>query len=461
MKLISLYKAILELGGMSADKEGLISGQLPGSSEQARPVTIKGKRLVLPTQKQLTNSDWSDRMVFHPLYENVLRGESQVIEKLRVLITTRINLTISVLGAALLEIAGNTEEHKKLNPDQSMFLAKVRMLDKNTLEGWEQLVKSLDLTDGKQNFIHVFLKRSGVVAGKKHARVGVVTFPVMKALIEEDKVFNYKPRNKAHREVFKNLLEFIFSDILTDGAYNAGSDSTIAPYTDAMLRTFLKVIAPINDVIDLFSSVRPEIADLKFNSDWVEELDKLESYHVDIRSIPMQPGNEGTSLVKGIAPTQAEVAQPTATVQTAEVARPAAPVHAPVIPPVPSALPFNPPHQPVPGYVPNQNWMQQQQPFQHQQPVQTGVIHTPNGADFNSILNSNPALAASVANVNMMSPQQMMMMQQQRQMQEIPRWAGGLPPGGGMNPGMGGGMGMGGGYPPNPGMMVGGSRTFV
>ena len=80
MKLITLYKALLELGGMSSDRDGLVSGKLPGAKEDPRPVTIKGKRLVLPTQKQLTTSDWSDRIVFHPLYENVLRGESQVIE---------------------------------------------------------------------------------------------------------------------------------------------------------------------------------------------------------------------------------------------------------------------------------------------------------------------------------------------------------------------------------------------
>lgn len=398
MKLITLYKALLELGGMSSDRDGFVSGKLPGSKEDPHPVTIKGKRLVLPTQKQLTTSDWSDRIVFHPLYENVLRGESQVIEKLRTLITTRVNVSVAIIGTALLELAGNTGEHSKLNPDQSMFLAKVRMLDKNTLDGWTDLCKSLDLADGKQNFIHIFLKRSGSVAGKKHARVGVVNFPVMKALCSGDeKIFGYKPRNKAHREVFKNLLEYIFKDILTDGAYNAGSDSSIAPYTDAMLRAFLNVIAPINDTIDLFSDIRPELVDLRFNSDWVEELDKLETYHPDIRSIPMQAGNEGTALIKGVSPaTETPAHQEPVVQQQVAQTQPVQPV---VTQPVPSQGYQFPqqqfsPNPASPLYNPNLGWAPSQPPVVH---TPVGIHRSKDGADFGSILQSNPGLAMAAA----------------------------------------------------------------
>ena len=433
MKLITLYKALLELGGMSSDRDGLVSGKLPGGKEDPRPVTIKGKRLVLPTQKQLTTADWSDRIVFHPLYENVLRGESQVIEKLRTLITTRVNVTIAILGTALLELAGNTGEHSKLNPDQSMFLAKVRMLDKNTLEGWTDLCKALDLADGKQNFIHVFLKRSGSIAGKKHARVGVVNFPVMKALCAGDeKIFGYKPRNKAHREVFKNLMEYIFKDILTDGAYNAGSDSSIAPYTDAMLRAFLNVIAPINDTIDLFSDIRPELTDLRFNSDWVEELDKLETYHPDIRSIPMQAGNEGAALIKGVSPTQEQTEQPQ---QQQVVQQPI--VQQPVIQ-QPTTFQSVQPQQP--------QWMANPVPVAYPNyggPVvatPAPVRHSKDGADFGSILQSNPGLAVAAAAFS--HPQQFGVLPNVQQ-QYVPRFA--------QAPAQ---FGMGGGMPMNTGMTM-------
>lgn len=424
MKLITLYKALLDLGGMSADRDGFVSGKLPGSMQDPAPVTIKGKRLVLPTQKQLTTTGWEDRIVFHPLYENVLRGESQVIEKLRSLITMRINVTLGVLCTGLLELAGSTDEHSKLNPDQSMFLAKVRMIDAKSLDNWKDLLKALEPADGKQNFIHVFLKRSGTVAGKKHARVGVVNFPVMKALCSDEKVFNFKPRNK-DREVFKNLLEYVFKDIVNDGAYNAGSDSSIAPYTDAMLRTFLNLIAPINDVIDLFSDIRPELADLKFNSDWVEELDKLESYHVDIRSIPMQAGNEGTALVKGVAPVQEE--------QTAVVAdvAPAAPVQTTIATPTiaspPWVAPVAPPNT---GYqFPNNQFTANSPTYPHMAPhmsapvmAPAGVARSKDGVDFNSLLASNPNLAMMAHNVSVTPTMQHMGMVQQQQ-QQIPRWA--------------------------------------
>ena len=282
----------------------------------------------------------------------------------------------------------------------------------------------MEPADGKQNFIHVFLKRSGTVAGKKHARVGVVNFPVMKALCSDEKVFNFKPRNK-DREVFKNLLEYVFKDIVNDGAYNAGSDSSIAPYTDAMLRTFLNLIAPINDVIDLFSDIRPELTDLKFNSDWVEELDKLESYHVDIRSIPMQAGNEGTALVKGVAPVQEE--------QTAVVAdvAPAAPVQTTIATPTiaspPWVAPVAPPNT---GYqFPNNQFTANSPTYPHMAPhmsapvmAPAGVARSKDGVDFNSLLASNPNLAMMAHNVSVTPTMQHMGMVQQQQ-QQIPRWA--------------------------------------
>lgn len=452
MKLISLYKSVLELGGMSADRDGFVSGKLVGSKLDPSPVTIKGKRIVLPTQKQLTTSDWSDRIVFHPLYENVLRGESQVIEKLRSLITMRINVTLGILGTALLELAANTAEHSKMNPDQSMFLAKVRMLDDKTQGNWGDLLKVLDPMDGKKNFIHVFLKRSGSIDGRKYARVGVVNFPVMKHLVNDEEVFGFKPRKK-DLPVFKNLLEYIFKDILTDGAYNAGSDSSIAPYTEAMLRTFLNVIAPINDIIDLFAELRPELADLRFNSDWVEELDKLEGYHPDIKSIPMQAGNEGASLVKGVSPPPDQ--QPVH--QAAPVAAPApAPVQQVVADPQAWAHPQQQQFpQPPAGYqFPQNQWtpnptmappLAYAAPGQYpgQYPYQSApvasVVKSRDGADFGSILASRPELAMAAAAFT--HPQQFGMMPNQQQ--SVPRFA--QTP---MQMGMGM-AGMGGGYPPS------------
>lgn len=408
MKLINLYKDILALGGMYADKDGFVSGKMPGM-EKGAPVTIKGKRLVLPTKHQLSTSDWSDRIVFHPLYENVLRGESQVIEKLRNLIANRINMTIGVLGIALLRIAENTEDHSKLNPDQTMFLAKVKMLDDKTRKNFEDMLKDVDAADSKNNFVHVYLKRSGIVDGKKHARVGVVTFPIYQMLASGDPVFGKKPRVK-DREVFKHLIEYIFKDVHVEGAYNAGSDSAVAPYTDALLRTFLNVIAPLNDTIDLFKNVAGDLEDLKFGYDWIEELDKLDSYKLDIRSIPMQAGNEGASLVRGVAPQeeQQENVPSAQTTQTDEAGR------------TPIANWQPPPQQPFPQPQPQQQygWMGQQHPQQqYGQQQQPQVVHTREGADFGSILASNPALAMS-AMMFTQQPQQIGMQQQ-----PIPRFA--------------------------------------
>ena len=84
MDLITLYKSVLEAAGAVADKDGFVSvNQKKINGSPNFPLQVDGKRLVLPTQKQLQNPTWTDRIAFHPLYENAMRNESAVVAKLR------------------------------------------------------------------------------------------------------------------------------------------------------------------------------------------------------------------------------------------------------------------------------------------------------------------------------------------------------------------------------------------
>lgn len=416
MKIIKFYNQILELGSMSADKEGYVSGSLGGISEK-RPVTIKGKRLVLPLNNQLKAPDWSERIVFHPLYENIIRGESVVMEKFRTLVTMRINFTIGVVSMSLLDLAASNAMHSKLNPEQSEFLAHVKDTDEKTVNNLTKILEEIPPDDSKNNFVSIFLKRAGVVAGKKYHRAGIVSFPLYQEFHKET-IHGVKLRVK-DRLVYRKLMEYIFFDIENEGSYNRGSSSSVAPFLDSFLRTVQAVVEPINTVVNLFKNVIPELEDLEFTADWAETLDMLDSLVGEIRSIPMQPGNEGEAALP--APATNAVAEPVATPKAISTTVPSQTTHPIYQQPVNhfQANPVNYGNH-LGGY--------QNPPMVQQTPT---VVRTKDGLDFAALLATSPAVAAAAnAGVGMTGFQNGQFQNQQN----IPRFA--LP-----NNGMGNGAG--------------------
>jgi len=369
MKLLDLYRAMLTLGNMTADEDGFISGSIAGMTEEV-PVTIKGLRMVLPTSKQLRSGNWEhpDRVVFHPLYENVMRGESKVLEKYRNLIMTRINFIIGVVGTGMLTLAASNARHAELNPEQSKFLRITKNIDEKTLDVFGKLLDAASVADVKSQPLSLYLKRSGTVAGKKYSRVGVVAFPIYEELMKDGPAFGIKLRQR-DREVIKGFFEYVFPHIADVGAYNRGSDSPIAPFTDALIRTTASVAAPLNDVIEMFKNVVDDISDLQIEMDWLPYFDTLETFQKEIRAIPMQPGNEGTPINKGVAPV--ETAAPATVQETAKVQQNDVSGHHAIPMSTVTAAITHPPVQHT----------QQQQP----------VARTERGLDFGSLIRSNPA----------------------------------------------------------------------
>lgn len=381
--LLDLYRSILKTADMVVSDDGYVSVVI---GDETKPAMVKGKRLVLPTPDHLKNSDWSDRVVFHPLSENILRGESQVLEMFRNVLNIKMNTVIGTLAYQLLTIATSTGEHSKLTPDQSEFLSYVKNADEKTIQILEKLMMAMPANQHQKAFVSIYLKRSGTIAGKRHSRVGVVTFPLYEELTKgTGEVYGVKLR-KLDREALIKLLEFMIPGIEKAESHNRGSDSTVAPYLDALMKAVMAVAGPINDIVTLFENQLEDSATMMFEADWVESFENLAAMVPEINTIPMQAGNDG-------AP--AKTAQPAA---PAPAATPSAPAPAPAqAGPLPAWMMNNtaPPPisaNPASGYYnPNVGWA----PPAGQQPPSTGVVKTQNGADFDSILRNNPALAAA------------------------------------------------------------------
>lgn len=391
MDIIELYKSILNCAGMTVVDDDFISIKYDTIVD---PVLIDGKRLVLPTQKQLTSGDWKDRMVFHPLSEHIMRGESEVIANFRKVFNIRLNYTFGAIANSLLQIIGSVDEHKNLNPEQSKLLSAVGEVDDTTMTAFTSLMINAIKEIPEKAFINIFIKRGGMIGTKKFSRVSVVSFPFYEELMkDQEKYYGVKLRNK-DRQVFIQLCKYMLPDLDVAEKYNYGSDSQVAPYLHALMGAVMGMGGKFNDILDLFGVLIDKHEDLEFNSDWVEAFEDLPSMVPQIRAIPMQQGNEGKMKITEAAPV--------APVQTAQ------PLQT-----------FQPPQQQAPQqFIPQVQHQQPYNPYQPQPqvPQNNGLVMTKDGLDFNSVMRNNPALAARALPVG--HPQQQFMQQERP-----PTWA--------------------------------------
>lgn len=395
MKLNDLYTSILACGGMVVDKEGFVSVSLENNTS---PALVSSKRLVLPTQSQLI-SDQTNKIVFHPLAENILKGESDVIEKLRSVFNIRLNYTFAAVAHNLLTIAGSISDHKKLTPDQSELLSIVKDVDEKTVVAFTSMMVNSIKDSPERSFVNIFLKRGAIIGGKKWSRGGIVTFPLLEQLEkEQDKYYGVKLRAK-DKAAFIQLYEYLLPNSSIAEFYNRGTDSDVAPFLDGLMKTVMGIASKLNDVLVLFSNQIDSSEDLMFNSDWVETFDNLAVMLPQIRQIPMQIGNEGKSKLSD-------------TQQVNQVQKPEMVYQTPV--PVQQVVNQPPQYQNQSQQFSSPGFLQQQFTPPVMQPPP--MVETDKGVTFDSFMRNHPALAQNAVRLPQFN-------QAPVQQPYVPRWA--------------------------------------
>lgn len=408
-EVCDIYRQILTNVGMVADDDGFVSTQMAGSEKH--PTLVKGKRLVLPTNLQLRSGSSDKITIFHPLQENMARGESDVFLTFRNHFNKRLNFSFGYLMISLLNLAIETNKHSKLSPEQAEFLSITKEATDKTFKAFKDILEKMMVDVNEENFIHTYIKKGGVVDQKKHSRVCVVSFPFFESLSKEPEtgkpitVLGVRLR-KADRECLLGLTKFILPDIGTPQKYWGISNSLIAPTMDSLVRTMSIIGTRINDVALAYSDYIDDVEAIMYDLDFLKVFDDLDSLSTQIKSIPMQPGNEGaipqktqetpiattpviqstTPPIGNIAPQQPQPVQvdstpPWETTQQTPVATVPVPV-------------------PVPVVQQNPMWQHPQQAWQPVPQVQQApaVVVTENGIDVNSFFRANPALAPQVLN---------------------------------------------------------------
>jgi len=334
---------MLETAWATSDDAGLVSQiEIEEKDEvgtkKLTPFVLEGKRLVLPTQEQLRNSGMSNVMVFHPLNENPTKGEAPVLARLRRAMSVRINWAIFRLMLEALRLATSYKEHEKLNPEQSEILSVLKNARTETMVAFVTMAQTAMADSYSDAFVKFYLRRGGNIRGKTYSRSCMVSFPFYNELKKGEKNCFKIDLPQADRDVIISLLEFIFPNIKDDEGYSRGSDSDVAPFTQAMYFGAGSVIGDINDCIERYRDFI-RIADLMLiEANWGDEMNDLGSYIRDIRGVPQQMGSDGS------ARTSDEIANRTAIAASPAMPAPQQPPQqvAPVLPLSPNVQLGNP-----------------------------------------------------------------------------------------------------------------------
>lgn len=290
--MIELYKSILSSAGMVTDGQGFVSTLLPGS-DTPKPFSIDAKRLVLPTPDQLKQTDWSNRVGFHPLLQNLTGGESRVMEKFRDRMNSYADFMFGMLLSDIAQLGVNEDMHKELTPEQASYLGPFSDADAKFVKLVTDFVATKRVTKKNYEFIRFSVIKGRSWQGQKRSRVAVMHFPLYEALPKDNKptvILGHKLRI-IDVKMIRAMYEFLFQGIKEPNHYEVGSDSKIAPSLESIMALYAMFIDVQNKAVGILEPVIKTSTALLIVNDWRDDLKDVSKYLPEIRKIPLLEGN--------------------------------------------------------------------------------------------------------------------------------------------------------------------------
>lgn len=317
--MVGFYAAALDSLGVKCGTDGRLSLVVP--SEHGDIVTecmSNDKRVTLPTDELLRTGNWEGLIAFHPLSENMLHGESEIIQFLRKIIQFKLTGVAGILMEELVVLAADKERHAEMTPTQSEFLKNVPKAD-------EKMVKYFNtiLNNHLDQIVSIYLKRNGELAGSSYRRVASVAFPMYHELTTEGtKVYKTNVGSKERKAELAALFEYVFPDPTSMDDWSFGSNADVAPYFHALLSVYVKIAKHLNKLIKRHASQLTDTTlAMKVDLKWAKDLDKLSEWR---DAIPPLPGNKGASVSSQdvVSSTESRRAASAASVATQTTAQP-------------------------------------------------------------------------------------------------------------------------------------------
>ena len=246
------------------------------------------KTLVLPTDEAIKRND-QGVVYFHPLSENIIRGESEIVKSMRTMIRFRINATALTIMEIITELASDETKHKSMSSQQQIVLKcfagatkKVKQDIKNVLDAYFDKITGL------------YLKRKHTIDGDVYRRVASITFP-LRAMIKEGSktVGEHEMSSIKNAQVLGELIDYVFPKNEDSVLWSAGSNSDAAPYYESMLLVYSSVAERLNKLIKVFKKHIPNAESLMIPIDFKVGLQNLDDWKIIMRPLD---GNIGAVL---------------------------------------------------------------------------------------------------------------------------------------------------------------------
>jgi hypothetical protein len=279
-----------DVGVLDVSGEGFLSylaGDIP------KPVTIGPKRLCLPTRSILEDGTWERRIAFAPLAEQISQGPSPVLNAFKEYVQLRLKETFKAVILSLMELAIDQKRHKGLKADAAKFLQLLVEADQKTHDTLVRVLNAV-ATAPEKRLVSLFLKNGGENGALRSC---VVSFPIMDDAPAEDTTtfFGVKMARKTKdKHLIVNLLDYVLGNEEERKGYTKSSSDGEAPYFHSLLLSFHAMATHLNKLIDRHKASCSDLAGLRFNLDWTEQLVDFTNFAATHgRAIPVLPGNRG------------------------------------------------------------------------------------------------------------------------------------------------------------------------
>jgi hypothetical protein len=259
------------------------------------PVAVGSFSVVLPTPDALKEGfgKLNKRMAFHPLSENIINGESDIIKLLKRLIIFRLNYTVTTIADSLIRIAADPEKQASLNTKQLSYLQQMPEVKASEVKKIDDVINAVQA--GSFSTVNIYLQKIHKLNGVEYRRVAAVNTPLKEEFDREDKVvFGVELGSVRAKDNARALFTYILGD-LSHGHYSTGSDASVAPYLVSLLGSFYKLAKHLNKITKLFKDVIPCSEHVHIDTSWYEHIAKLDDYR---DMLPPLAGNEGAAEKK-------------------------------------------------------------------------------------------------------------------------------------------------------------------
>lgn len=295
VQAIELFKGVLSDAGCTFDEDGTIRTHENVSGGVKHPkLKIDNLPVVLPYQDQLDKPEGTS-LIFAPLHENVLAGESAMIAALKQIINRNLSLRAKVLLTTVAVLCVN---EVPVTPALRGVLNRNPNVNKTTVAALKKLLSRAGNT-ATRSVLGVYLTSKDVkYKGRKVKRLATVSSSLRRDL-ELGKTWDVT-MGKSTRESIINLIDTVLPG-LNEDAYTFGSNDDTAPRFAALVTAYYNISNRLVELEeDAYEALGADAAEICAvlpplpKHEWIDQISNL---YMLGKAFPALAGNLGNEIV--------------------------------------------------------------------------------------------------------------------------------------------------------------------